>query len=244
MALSSLMKFEILFLALALVLSAHGHAQQFEQSKNEKISKSITFYGIVPSFQSSQSSGLNQMLAGTGYPFIPNTQFFWGFGLTYTTNRFFIGADLSLNLQTRTNDSFSLKRHSNLTTLYFGYRVFERKSTSLSPFVGIGLTDSRVILSRNTISNTLNNFLTQGGNATDINHLQEGVVFGLSIDANRIYKHEDPLFGSFRAGYMWAPYAYEWQVPFGQLQNAPVDQLNHFFIQMRIGAMLNWSDWK
>jgi hypothetical protein len=27
------------------------------------------------------------------------------------------------------------------------------------------------------------------------------------------------------------------------LQNAPLDQLGHFFIQMRIGAMLNWDDW-
>ncbi|MFM7428380.1 MAG: hypothetical protein ACKO1F_00600, partial [Flammeovirgaceae bacterium] len=97
---------------------------------------------------------------------------------------------------------------------------------------------------RNTTSNTLNNFLTQGGNATDISHTQEGLVFGLSIDSNRLYKHESSLIASFRAGYMWAMYPYEWQAPFGQLQNAPVDQLGHFFIQMRIGAMLNWDDWE
>ncbi|MCA4898490.1 MAG: hypothetical protein ACK5UP_16705 [Bacteroidota bacterium] len=232
------------FFFLSVVFAINCNAQEFQQPQNQEIVKSITFYGIVPSFQSSQSSGLNQLLSGTGYPSIPNSQFFWGFGLTYTAKRFFVGADLSLNLQNRTNDSFSLKRQSNLTTLYFGYRVFEWGSSSLSPFVGIGLTDSRVILSRNTTSNTLNNFLTQGGNATDINHTQEVVIFGLSLDVNRIYKHESPLFGGFRAGYMWAPYAYEWQLPFGQLQNAPVDRLSHFFVQMRIGAMLNWNDWK
>ncbi|MFM8912322.1 MAG: hypothetical protein ACKOE6_05285, partial [Flammeovirgaceae bacterium] len=214
------------------------------QQKNQKIVKSITFYGIVPSFQFSQSSGLNQLLSGTGYPSIPNSQFFWGFGFTYTTKRFLFGADLSLNIQTRSNDTFSLKRQSNLTTLYLGYRVFEWGHSSLSPFAGIGLNDSRVILSRNTSSNTLSNFLTQGGNATDINHTQEGIIFGLSLDiSNRLYKNESPLIGSFRAGYMSAIYPYEWQVPFGQLQNAPVDQLSHFFIQMRIGAMLNWEDW-
>jgi hypothetical protein len=111
-------------------------------------------------------------------------------------------------------------------------------------FTGGLLTNSRVIMSRNTTSNNLSNFLTQGGNATDINHTQEGLIFGLSLDSNRLYKHESPLIASFRAGYMWAMYPYEWRVPFGQLQNAPVDQLSHFFIQMRIGAMLNWEDWK
>lgn len=234
---------KILFFA-CLALAANGRAQEPNQQQIQEIRKSITFYGVVPSFQFSQSSGLNQTLAGTGYPSIPNSQFFWGFGFTYTAKRFFFGCDLSLNLQTRSNDAFSLKRQSNLTTLQFGYRVFEWGNTSLAPYVGIGLTDNRVILSRNTTSNTLGNFLTQGGNATDISHTQEGLIFGLSLDSNRLYKHESPLFGSFRAGYMWAMYPYEWQAPFGQLQNAPVDQLSHFFIQMRIGAMLNWDDWE
>lgn len=222
------------------VFAVHCKAQE----PNQEIRKSITFYGIVPSFQFSQSRGLNQLLSGTGYPSIPNSQFFWGFGFTYTTKRFFFGSDLSLNIQTRSNDAFSLKRQSNLTTLYLGYRVLAWGNSSLAPFVGIGLTNSRVIMSRNTTSNNLSNFLTQGGNATDINHTQEGLIFGLSLDSNRLYKNESPLIASFRAGYMWAMYPYEWQVPFGQLQNAPVDQLSHFFIQMRIGAMLNWEDWK
>lgn len=233
---------QILFFV-CLLLAAHCQAQEPNRQQNQKIIKSITFYGVVPSFQFSQSSGLNQSLSGTGYPSIPNSQFFWGFGFTYTAKRFFFGCDLSLNLQTRSNDAFSLKRQSNLTNLQFGYRVLEWGNTSLAPFVGIGLTDSRVILSRNTTSNTLSNFLTQGGNATDINHTQEGLIFGLSLDSNRLYKNESPLIASFRVGYMWAMYPYEWQAPFGQLQNAPVDKLSHFFIQMRIGAMLNWDDW-
>jgi hypothetical protein len=222
------------------VFAVHCKAQE----PNQEIRKSITFYGIVPSFQFSQSRGLNQLLSGTGYPSIPNSQFFWGFGFTYTTKRFFFGSDLSLNIQTRSNDAFSLKRQSNLTTLYLGYRVLAWGNSSLAPFVGIGLNDSRVIMSRNTTSNNLSNFLTQGGNATDINHTQEGLIFGLSLDSNRLYKHESPLIASFRAGYMWAMYPYEWRAQFGQLQNAPVDQLSHFFIQMRIGAMLNWEDWR
>lgn len=103
--------------------------------------------------------------------------------------------------------------------------------------MGIGGTETRLQLLRQTEDRDLNSLLYTPGNAVIVNHFQEELTIGIGINSASDRLKSAGL-GGIRIGYRFAG-ANPWFSNHTRFTNAPVDRMNSFYIQFLLGGAFN-----
>lgn len=154
-----------------------------------------------------------------------------GFGQGFRFNKLIIGYNLAF-ASGQGNKENVIK--STYAQGYVSTNIFKSKKWIFSPQIGIGY---QRLTARINLPNTTNNFdlfFTSSPNQVEIfnsnNALDFAFVFKWKPDKSDKYM---PL---FRMGYQPALKSKNWQVKGGRSDNAPIDRINSFYIQLMLGA--------
>jgi hypothetical protein len=200
-------------------------------------------YLVIPSFMTSPHSNLSPWLLENGYPHIPRGSLNYGLGMSFRWNRIEPNFDFSIGNQEINNPflgSELLRRPINYN-LNLNYILFRWDYLTISPFVGLGLTETNLILSKQSPEEDLISILANPGTSVNLNHISDGVLVGFSVAVQGL-KQENT--GIFRLKFAYRiPFneGYAWESNFANFTRSPLDSFPYFFIQFEMGFIANWK---
>jgi hypothetical protein len=198
---------------------------------------------VLPSFMTSSPSNINRPLVENGYPYIPRGSLNFGLGISYRWNRIEPNFDFSIGNQIRENPilgSELLRRPINFN-LNINYILLRWDYLTIGPFVGLGLTETNLILSKQSSDNDFISILNSPSTSVNLNHISEGMLVGFAVAVQGL-KQEST--GIFRLKFAYRiPFneGYAWESNFANFNNSPLDNFPYFFIQFEMGIMANWK---
>lgn len=196
---------------------------------------------IIPSFMTSAPSYLNPLLVEAGYPAIPRGSLNYGIGVSYRMKRFEPGINALIGSQTVYSDALNseLKRTPLTANIFLHYHLLRKGSFTFYPLIGISLTDTNLIVSKEAGSNDLRDLLQNPGTSMNLQHFSEGLLVGFGVDLAEHWVESSGLF-RLKFAYRIPTRNYQWESYFTNLGNPPKDSFPYFFIQFEMGVGHNW----
>jgi len=148
-----------------------------------------------------------------------------------------------VNRQRRVNmtETAELSKANLVVNVDIKYYVFRNKFIALYPYGSFSSTQANLYLTQQTAPIDVNSLVSESGNAAHLEHFSGGVMLGAGIDFQNLEIGES-IFYTFKVGYRFSPEgAYEWELPYTTLTNAPADAFNTLFITLGLGFSLNWG---
>ncbi|MGY6559069.1 MAG: hypothetical protein ACXIT9_07275 [Nitritalea sp.] len=197
---------------------------------------------ILPSFMTSTPSNLNQLLVASGYPHILRGSLNFGLGVHYRMKRFETGINALIGSQSVSIDALNaqINRTPLTANIFLQYHLFRKGSFTFYPLVGLSLTDTRLILSKEIASDDIGNLLQNPGTSMNLQHFSEGILVGFGVDLSEHWVESTGMF-RVKFAYRIPTGKYPWESFFTDLQNAPKDSFPYFFVQLEIGFPHNWN---
>jgi hypothetical protein len=198
---------------------------------------------VLPSFMTSSPSNINRLLVENGYPHIPRGSLNFGLGISYRWNRIEPSFDFAIGNQLRENPilgSELLRRPINFN-FNINYILFRWDYLTIGPFVGLGLTETNLILSKQSSDDDFSSILASPSTSVNLNHVSEGMLVGFAVAVQGL-KQEST--GIFRLKFAYRiPFneGYAWESNFANFNNSPLDNFPYFFVQFEMGIMANWK---
>jgi hypothetical protein len=163
--------------------------------------------------------------------------------LAYRIKRFEPGFDFSLGSQVSSNEVLNselLRRPLN-GNVFLNYHLLRKGSLTFFPFVGISISDTNLILSKQSPVNNINSLLQNPGTSVNLQHFSGGLLTGFGI---ALAEHWEESTGIFRLKFAYRiPFneGYAWESNFANFNNSPLDNFPYFFVQFEMGIMANWK---
>jgi hypothetical protein len=233
----------VILIATLITMKTKGQTNLLTSDQNQPhLDRGASLSLILPSFMTSSASNLNSMLVESGYPFIPRGSLNYGIGVSYRMKRFEPGINAMIGSQVVSNPILNseLKRTPLTANIFLHYHLFRKGSFTFYPLIGISLTDTNLILSKEVDSNDLGSLLQNPGTSMNLQHFSEGVLVGFGVDLAEHWVESTGLF-RLKFAYRIPTDSYSWESYYANLNNAPRDSFPYFFIQFEMGFMANWK---
>ncbi|PRY87613.1 hypothetical protein [Mongoliibacter ruber] len=205
--------------------------------------RGFNLFLVLPSFMTSSHSNINRLLVENGYPYIPRGSLNYGLGMSYRWNRIEPSFDFAIGNQLRSNPALGselLRRPINFN-LNLNYILFRWDYMTIGPFVGLGLTETNLILSKPSTDNDFGSILANPSTTVNINHVSDGLLAGFSVAVQGLKQEAT---GIFRLKFAYRiPFneGYTWESNFSNFSRTPLDNFPYFFIQFEMGVGGNWK---
>ncbi|MCH6197990.1 hypothetical protein MMU07_00250 [Aquiflexum sp. LQ15W] len=237
----------IILILLAVLLNQAVSAQTIFSATPpnlEDFDRGMTLTLILPSFMTSPHSNMSSLLVQNGYPHIPRGSLNYGIGLAYRIKKFEPGFDFSVGSQTATNVVFRseiLRRPLN-ANIFLHYHLFRKGYFTFFPIVGLSMSDTNLIASKQSSENDIGSLLQNPGTSVNMQHFSAGLLTGFGVAVSQFWE-EAPGTLRMKIAYR-VPFGpgYAWESFFADIEsNSPVDNFPYFSIQLEIGVMANWK---
>lgn len=197
---------------------------------------------IIPSFMTSTSSNLNPLLVEYGYPYIPRGSLNYGIGISYRMKRFETGINALVGSQTVYIEPLNsqINRTPLTANIFLQYHLFRKGSFTFYPLIGISLTDTNLILSKEIEPDDIGNLLQNPGTSMNLQHFSEGILVGFGVDLAEHWVESTGLF-RLKFAYRIPTGNYPWESYFTNLGSPPKDSFPYFSIQLEVGFPHNWN---
>jgi len=205
--------------------------------------RGFNLFLVLPSFMTSSPSNINRLLVENGYPYIPRGSLNYGLGMSYRWNRIEPSFDFAIGNQLRSNPvigSELLRRPLNFN-LNLNYILFRWDYLTVGPFVGLGLTETNLILSKPSTDDDFGSILANPSTTVNINHFSDGLMAGFSVAVQGLKQEAT---GTFRLKFAYRiplNEGYTWESSFSNFTRTPLDNFPYFFIQFEMGVGANWK---
>lgn len=118
--------------------------------------------------------------------------------------------------------------------LFLATNLFRKNRISLTPQIGFVGSFLNMYVNKPSIPTNFDDLFTTQANTIQLTHSQNYLDFGLGLKVKG--GSQSPLYWQFlRMGYRYGLTNAAWSMKGGNLQNAPVDRNNQFYIQFCIG---------
>jgi hypothetical protein len=240
------MKATAISLLLSLLCSSVSGQNLFSDPPENwrRLDRGITLTLVIPSFMTSPYSNLSSLLVQNGYPPIPRGSLNYGIGLAYRIKRYEFGGDFSVGSQYSTNydqRSEILRRPLN-GNLFLQYHLFRKGSFTFYPILGLSITDTNLIASKQSSVTDMNSLLQNPGTSVNLQHSSGGLLTGFGV---ALAEHWEESTGVFRLKFAYrVPFGkgYAWESFFANIEpSSPLDNFPYFFIQFEMGVLSNWK---
>lgn len=240
------MKKLTLLLVTTLLVSASSAQTIFSKPPPDLVhfDRGVTLTLLLPSFMTSPHGNMSSLLVKNGYPQLPKSSLNLGIGLAYRFNKLESGFDFTIGNQSSTNEllqSEILRRPTN-ATIFLQYHLFRSGYLTFFPIIGLSMSDTNVIASKQSSTNDIGILLQNPGTSVNMQHVSAGLLTGFGVASSQFWE-EDPGTLRLKFGYR-VPLGpgYAWESYFADITSpSPVDNLPYFLIQLEIGFSGNWN---
>ena len=240
------MKTTAICLLLYLVCSSVSGQNLFSDPPEDwrKLDRGMSLTLVIPSFMTSPYSNMSHLLVRNGYPPIPRGSLNYGLGLAYRIKKFEIGTDFSVGNQVSTNydQRSEILRRPMTVNLFLNYHLFRKGSFTFYPILGLSMTDTNLIASKQSSVTDVNSLLESPGTSVNLQHFSGGLLTGFGV---ALAEHWVESTGIFRLKFAYrVPFGkgYGWESFFANIEpSSPLDNFPYFFIQFEMGVLSNWK---
>lgn len=235
---------KFMLLILTLNLGFLAKAQDLFESVQKPLehNRGRSLYLVMPSFMTSQESNINPILVENDFPSIPKGSLNYGIGISWRFRNFEPGMEFTVGNQIAKNKTLGseLLRRPITANIFLHYHLIHWNDISFFPILGFSITDTNLILSRQSPSDDFGTLLRNSDTSINIQHLSYGAIVGFGFEYSQKWRETSSAIRLKFAYRIPTDSGYGWESKFSGFQNSPVDQFAYFFVQLEIGLTANW----